>query len=94
MDYTTSTSLTKSKDFTGNELVKTRFSIIILTFHIFRHLREGEILYYGVGARNSSSMTGTERDYSGRYTFNYREEINKSRSEKDDSGTNQTEEKS
>jgi len=45
-----------------------------------RHVRDGEELYASAGIRNTSSMSGTEKPYSGqKYTFNYREEIDKSK---------------
>jgi len=45
-----------------------------------RHVRDGEELYASVGIRDTSSLTGTEKPYSGQYTFDYREEIDKSKS--------------
>ena len=42
-------------------------------------MRDGEELYASVGIRDTSSLTGTEKPYSGQYTFDYREQIDKSK---------------
>ena len=44
-------------------------------------MSDAEELYGRVGLRESSSRTGTEKPYQGKYAYDYREVIDQSKSE-------------
>ena len=46
-----------------------------------RHVGDAEHLYASAGQRDSSSNLGTEKPYSGKYAYDYREAIDQSKSE-------------